>query len=210
VDGVPLSYVIHEQEAPDRLTIFTDFTDQAVACASLTGPIFDADKKMVHQILVSFTQSQTSEAWLKPLDCFKDGHRDMEALRAHFSGEGNATHNLATAEKLKETFHYRSECTLSFEIFLSRCQKMFNIFNDEGEPMSEDAKIHFLFKKIVHPQLEAAIAALRTRLITDPPGMLTYTSVANHITSCVSQLPESTAKDRGISAISSGFDGGTQ
>ena len=36
---------------------------------------------------------------------------------------------------------------MTFENFLTQTQKMFNIFEKEGEPMEDEAKLCFLFKK---------------------------------------------------------------
>ena len=77
----------------------------------------------------------------------------MTALRNHFSGEGNATRNMAEAERLRESLHYKNERSMPFERVLTKCQKMYNIYEQEGEPMSEEAKIRFLFKKVVHTDL---------------------------------------------------------
>ena len=52
----------------------------------------------------------------------------MEALRRHFAGEGNATRNLAEDERLNESLHYKSDRAMYFEIFITQCQKMFNIY----------------------------------------------------------------------------------
>ena len=71
----------------------------------------------------------------------------MHALRNHFSGEGNATRNIAKAERLRDTLHYKNERSMSFEMFLTQVVRMFNIFEKEGEPMEEDAKLRVLFKK---------------------------------------------------------------
>ena len=84
VDGVPLSYVIRDNDAPDRMTAFTDFNERAIACAPLSGAAFDADKRRVHQLMVSFTQGQLSEDWIKPVKRLKNGREDMKRLRAHF------------------------------------------------------------------------------------------------------------------------------
>ena len=46
----------------------------------------------------------------------------MEYLPRTFDGEGNATWNLAEAERLDELLHYKSERAMSFEIFLTECQ----------------------------------------------------------------------------------------
>ena len=72
----------------------------------------------------------------------------MEALRKHFSGEGNETQNLAEAERLNESLNYKSERAMSFEIFMTQYQKMFNIYEKEGEEMSDEAKVRLLFRKV--------------------------------------------------------------
>ena len=74
----------------------------------------------------------------------------MKVLRDHFLGEGNATRSLALAEQLWESLHYNTERSMTFETFLTQCQRMFNIFQQEEEPMHEDANIRFLFKAIQH------------------------------------------------------------
>ena len=71
---MPLNYIIRINDAPDHTTVYQDFTDKCVACAPLTGPAFDADKRKVHQILVSFTQGELSEDWLKLFKHLKNGH----------------------------------------------------------------------------------------------------------------------------------------
>ena len=69
----------------------------------------------------------------------------MLALRAHFSGEGNATRRIAEADRLKASLIYTSENKQTFEAFLTQCQKMYKIYAQHGEAMAEDAKIRFLF-----------------------------------------------------------------
>ena len=78
----------------------------------------------------------------------------MKALRNNFSGEGNGTRNIASAERLRNSIHYKNERSMAFELFLTNCQKMYNIFEEEGEPMGEDAKILFHFKQVKHSYLQ--------------------------------------------------------
>ena len=61
MNGVPLPYVVRGNDAPDRTSSFPDFSEECIACASLTGVRFQADDKTVHQSLVAFTTGQTSE-----------------------------------------------------------------------------------------------------------------------------------------------------
>ena len=79
------------------------------------------------------------------------------------SGEGNATRNLSTADRLKESLHYRSERSMTFETFLTQCQKMYNIYDKEGDPMSDEAKVRFLFKRIQNSSMSVrtSIEALK-------------------------------------------------
>ena len=46
---------------------FADFLDKSVACAPLVGVAINADKRTVHQMMVSFTQGELAEDCLKPV-----------------------------------------------------------------------------------------------------------------------------------------------
>ena len=201
MNGIPLSYIIQDNDAPDRTTTRANFTEECIACAPLNGVGYESDHSAVHQALLSFTTGQPSENWIKLLNRFKDGRRSMKKLRDHFSGEGNATRRIAEADRYKETLHYKNECSLPFENFLTKCEKMYNIYDQHGEKMGEDAKIRFLFRKITHLGLSNAIEAMKAKIITDPPGTVTYTTVANHLSTAVSELPDYIAKNRNISSV---------
>ena len=89
---------------------------------------------------------------------------------------------------------------MDFETFLTQYQKMFNIYEKEGEEMGEDAKIRFLIKKIQHQGLKGSIEALKAQQVAG--SKITYTMVANHLATAVSELPEYISKNRNISASS--------
>ena len=131
----------------------------------------------------------------------------MKALRDHFAGAGNATRNEAEADRLSESLHYKNERSMAFETFLTKCQHMFNIYDKEGEPMTEDAKIRFLFKKVQHSGLFAAIESLKAQQTLG--NQLDYSQAASHLSTAVSQMPEYIAKSRNVSGVATGgSDGG--
>ena len=201
-NGVPLSYVIRENDDPleDEEIVDMDFTQQCVACCPLEGPHYDADKRKVHQIIQGFTNGTSAEDWIKPHRKREDGRLDMQALRDHFKGEGNASRQIAEAERLKNTLHYKSERSFSFETFLTKVQKMKQIYEEYGEPMTEDALCRFIFEKTQHPGLAADVAALKAQKNTTG---ISFTSIANQLAAAVSLLPETVAmKSRNISALS--------
>ena len=198
---VPLSYVVREQEDLDHDRDFgDDFVSEMIACAPLHGAHFRADSRRAHQSLKNFLVAETAEQWIKNLEPHANGCQDMLALREHYSGEGNASRCIATAEQMREGLHYKNKRSLAFSIFLDRLQKMFNIYEEEGEEFTENAKLHELFKRVQHPQLQDTVKALKVRF--DMEG-ITYTQAANHLTAAVSELPECHLT-RNVSASSSG------
>ena len=171
-----------------------------IACAPLHGAHFRADSRRVHQLLKNFLVAETAEQWIKNLEPHADGRRDMLALREHYSGEGNASRRIATAERMREGLHYKNKRSLVFSTFLDHMQKMFNIYEEEGEEFTENAKLRELFKWVQHPQLQDTVKALK--VCFDMDG-ITYTQAANHLTAAVSELPEYHLT-RKVSASSSG------
>ena len=151
VRGVPLSYVVRENAAPDHETDFgNDFVACLIACTPLDDASFQADTRKVHQLLMNFLVAESAEQWIKDLTPCVNGRHDMEALCNHYGGEGSASRRIAMAEKLCDSLYYKSEHSFPFSTFLDRMQKMFNIFKEEEEQLTENAKVRELFKCVQH------------------------------------------------------------
>ncbi len=188
VNGLPpLSYVVREQEEVDRTGTFESFNERTIACSPLKGPIFQADAGKVHQLLKSFLQTETAEQRIKPLARKQSGRADMIALRKHYSGEGNTSRRIADAEKIRGNLYYKNERAMQFSVFLDKLQRMFNIFEEENEEVSEQAKVCMLLKKVEHLQLQDAVGALRVRAAIEG---ISFTECANHIPAQVPELPD--------------------
>ena len=187
VTGVPLSYVVRQHEMPTPGEDYGNFNERSISCAPLTGSIFQANTRKVHQLVKSFLQAETAEQWVRPHIKAQNGRRDMKALRDHYTGEGNTSRRIAVAERLRDSLHYKNEKSMQFSSFLAKMQTMFNIFEEENEIMSEQAKVRILLKKVEHPELRSAINALRIRATMD--GM-TFTECANHLSGMVAELPD--------------------
>jgi hypothetical protein len=156
-------------------------------------------------MIVSFTTGQPSDDWIKNTIRYTDGCHSMKALHTHFAGEGNATQNMVEADHLHETLHYKSERSVSFEVYLTQCQKMYNIHEKEKEPMADEAKVHFLFKKVLqHSGLRGSIDALKAQQTAGTE--VTCTMAANHLSTALSELPEYISKNRIVSAANTGGD----
>ena len=111
----------------------------------------------------------------------KSGIKSIHALRDHFSGKRKATRHIAEAYRFKETRNYENERSLVFEIFLTKCQKMHNIYANYSEVVIEDSKIRFLFKKVQHSGLESAVETMKAKITMEPTGTVTCATFINHI-----------------------------
>ena len=187
-NGIPLSYIIRENDIPDTTTTFSNFISRTIACAPLNGEYYLADRRTVFQLIVIATTGCASADWIKSTLRYSDGRRTWKKLTDHFAGEGSVSKALAEAEHLFETLHYKNERALTFETFLTKTQKMFNIFEKHGEPMGNDAQVRFLFKHVQHPELEAPIEALR--VLQSGGDVITYTRAANHLSTHVSNMKD--------------------
>ena len=128
----------------------------------------------------------------------------MIALRNHYAGEGNSTHHISDTNRIKSTLHYKSKHALPFSKFLNSLQKMFTIFQEEGEPLTERAKVDKLLTKVQHPSLTVAIAQLHYQLNTEG---ITFTVTANHLNLAISQTPDYQMAQRINSTNSSNQNG---
>ena len=186
--GGPLSYVVRENAAPDHETDFgNDFVARSIACVPLYDASFGADARKVHQLLMNFRGSESAEQWIKDLPPSVNGRRDMGALHNYYGVEGNASRRIAMSEKLHDSLYYKSERSLPFSTFFDRMQKMFNIFKEEREQLTENAKVRELFKRVQHMELQDTVKVLHVRFDLDG---ITYTEAVNHLTAAVSELPE--------------------
>ena len=187
VNSIPLSYVVRESETPIIGADYGSFNERAIACAPLMGDVLQARARKVHQLIKSFLQAESAEQWIKPHAKRQSDREDMEALCKHYSGKGNTSPRIAAAERIRDTLHYKNERAMSFSTFLDKMQKMFNIFEEENEPISEQAKVCMLLRKVEHPQLQDAVNALRARASMSGS---TFTECANHLSAQVSELPD--------------------
>jgi hypothetical protein len=140
--GIPLSYVIREDDAPNYENEGDDdFEQLSIEAAPLTGMTFQADARKVHQIITGFVQGELAETWVKAVARRRNGRTDYKALTSHYGGEGNKTVRIKEAEALRKTLTYRNERAMSFEKFLTSMNLMFVVYDDHGEALTKDQKI---------------------------------------------------------------------
>jgi hypothetical protein len=178
---------VREAAEPEEGVEYDTFNERMIARAPHEGQYYLADSRRVHNLLTGYLQGEQSESWIRGIAKYQDGRRDIIALRRHYAGEGNSTRRISDAKRIQTTLHYKSERALPFNKFLDTLQKMFTIFEEENEPLTERAKVDELLTKVQNSSLSAAVAQLRFQLNTEG---VTFTVAANHLNSAVSQTPD--------------------
>ena len=57
---------------------------------------------------------------------------------------------------------------------------MFNLFEEENDPMTEAAKLRFLLDKVDHPRLKSDVSAMRVKNnLASGEDKVTFTKAAN-------------------------------
>lgn len=108
----------------------------------------------------------------------------MLRLKAHYQGEGNSSRRIYVAESMWRNLHYKSERALPFATFISKAQKMLNIYYKNNEPKSEGAQVRWLLDQIKDSSLQATIASLNIDVEKDPEHKIwDFQKCANHIAS---------------------------
>ena len=74
------------------------------------------------------------------------------------------------------------------------------MFDENGEPYGNAAKLCTLFDKVQHPHLTSSISALKVRN-NMPEEDMNYLSAANYLSAEVSTMPETLSTKRNISAM---------
>ena len=76
--------------------------------------------RQVVQYILSYTQGQLSDDWIKSIKRLEDGRHDMQTLRKHFECMWNATRPISQVERICDSLFYRNERSLTVEVFLNK------------------------------------------------------------------------------------------
>jgi hypothetical protein len=105
-------------------------------------------------------------------------------------GSGNTTTMLAEAKMMYDTLVYRGEKIKgTLEKFLTDCQKMFILFNDNDKPMTRNQKVKFVLdkKRMQAPTLQMSAELLRVQQQqqADTDNPMAFVEAANLLTRCM-------------------------
>ena len=174
-NGVPLKYVIREQDEPDP-TENPDFLDDYVAMAPLQGEAFVSDAAEVHTLLVNLITGNTEAESLIKINHGRNGRKVFGILKLHYEGQGIYSNDITRAENDLNTLFYAGERKphMWWVEFERRLNLAFQTFvKHEGRVVhSDEMKLRILLKMVKADFLKNIKATISVELSRQP---VTYT-----------------------------------
>ena len=150
-DGIPLSYIIRDNDAQDH-TPNTNFLDTYVMAAPLSGMAYEMDARKVHAFLQTrIMGNDEAEAAIKPHETANDGRKDWKALKEQYEGSGVYAFDITKAEDDLHSMIYTGEKrpTMYWTLFETRLNRAFHVLTKvEGVTYSDAMKLRHLLRNI--------------------------------------------------------------
>ena len=152
-NGIPLNYVIREDSERDP-TPHSNFLDDYVSMARLSGQVYDEDRETVYTEIVDLVSKHTRArgAILALGPNNRDGRSAYFAVKTHFEGEGILQVKVTNAEWTIDNLFYASESppTMYWVKFEQELNKAFAVVDMEAgrAVYTNEQKLRKLQKKI--------------------------------------------------------------
>jgi hypothetical protein len=65
VSGIPLAYIIHDDEEPDDKAEYINFNERMIARAPHAGQYYLADSRRIHNLLTGYLHGELTENWIQ-------------------------------------------------------------------------------------------------------------------------------------------------
>ena len=161
VRGVPLTYVIREEETPSFDPTLT-YDEAVLQAVTLDGPDFELDARTVHMLILKNTHEDSDAyTYIKPLTKYRDGRRDIKALRNRYSSDATKQTIINKAKTALQELRYKNEKSFSFEKFSARLQKCYDELAEHGREVNNGDIVDDLWKRIESTDLQLYVASLK-------------------------------------------------
>jgi hypothetical protein len=203
--GVPLSYVIRAQEAPD-LTGFGRLTweESSVLGTPLVGLDYQADRMTVHLfILNNIGEDSDAYTYIQPILGRNDGRRDIIALRERYDNDATVQTRVNEANKTWDMLVYKNERAMSFEEFCKKFQKALQHFERAQRPKHNGDVIDWIWDHVQNSELSQIVAALKA---SQGINARTPNAILQEIAKEIPNLSKGTSFQQRVSEVQTGSD----
>ena len=166
--GVPIIYVIRENEAP-HFDPDLPFEEAVIKAVAVDNAQFKIDAWTVHQIiLLNVDENSDAYTYIKPLLRYHDGRRDVLALRKRYSNDATKQAVINAAKVTLETLRYKYERNFTFECFSAKLQKAYNDLETNQRKVDNGDIVDAIWSRIQDSSLQTYLAALKIEYMRRP------------------------------------------
>ena len=168
VRGVPLTYVIREEDVP-TFDASQPYDEAVINAMTLTGQEFQQDARTVHKIIMkNVHEDSDAYTYIKTLICHRNGRKDIKALRERYSSDATKQAIINKAKNDLQNLIYKNERSFSFEKFSSKLQKAYDELEDNGRAVNNMDIVDGLWKRIQATDIQLYVASLKVEYQRNP------------------------------------------
>ena len=198
--GIPLTYVIWENDAP-ILAGRDTWEEMAIAGAPLTGRDYKRDCTTVHQIIVrNITKDSDAFTYIKPHLKHENGRKHIKALLGRYESAAGIQERVAEANRTLQNLRYRNKRAMSFEAFSAKMQGAIDELENCGRAEHNANIVDKLWARIQNVELQSYVEALKVDYQRNPRP---FQMILQDIASQVPTLTQGSTFRRNVSQVSS-------
>ena len=168
VRGVPLTYVIREEDVP-TFDASQPYDEAVINAMTLTGQEFQQDARTVHKIIMkNVHEDSDAYTYIKTLIRHRNGRKDIKALRERYSSDATKQAIINKAKNDLQNLIYKNERSFSFEKFSSKLQKAYDELEDNGRAVNNMDIVDGLWKQIQATDIQLYVASLKVEYQRNP------------------------------------------
>ena len=168
VRGVPLTYVIREEDVP-TFDASQPYDEAVINAMTLTGQEFQQDARTVHKIIMkNVHEDSDAYTYIKTLIRHRNGRKDIKALRERYSSDATKQAIINKAKNDLQNLTYKNERSFSFEKFSSKLQKAYDELEDNGRAVNNMDIVDGLWKRIQATDIQLYVASLKVEYQRNP------------------------------------------
>ena len=166
--GIPLYYVIRENNIPDQIEHNT-WEEKAVLAVPLTRILYNQDNLTVNNIILrNIADASDAFTYVKPYIKKDDGRTDIKALRSRYENVAMQEQYVSDAKRTIETIQYRNKISRTFEKFVRNLVKAVDELEKRGRGMHSADIVEIIWQRARNAELSQYLTALKVQFQHQP------------------------------------------
>jgi hypothetical protein len=203
--SLPLAYIIREFDDPLPNVPHATTHDQLVASVILRGPEYNANNRIVFDLLQSLTLSGQAWSWINNFEKVRDGQGAWKALLRYYEGDSMQTRSKQECyDAIAKAVYKGNTRTFDFNTYVTIHQQAHQDLMRLLEPVPENKKVRDFLNGITDPQCPN----IKLNVIANPIYMNDFSLMINYFATALDMIKKNDSTIRQISELQTSTRGG--